>query len=64
MQVTGTVSEFRPASDLGSAAVTELIDPILQLVATERTLPQAIPITGVADLEVLEGMRVSVRPYA
>jgi uncharacterized protein len=58
--VTGTVVEFRPASDLGSPPLTELIDPVVQSVATGQALPQAVALEAIRDLEKLESMRVTV----
>lgn len=59
VEVTGTVAEFRPASDPSSLPLTELIEPTINLVATGQPLPNPFPISTATDLEPLEGMRVS-----
>jgi uncharacterized repeat protein (TIGR01451 family) len=68
VQVTGTVSEFVPTSDLLQPPVTELTSPTTALLSSGNPLPAAIPLTATFpdpagpfdQLERLEGMRVSV----
>jgi hypothetical protein len=59
VEVTGTVSEFRPSADPTSAPLTELIDPSAVLIAANQTIPTEIPLATISDLETVEGMRVS-----
>ena len=64
--VTGTVTEFKPASDPNSPTVTELTGPSISLVQTGQPLPAPIVLTAadtnpagaVDSLERYEGMRV------
>ena len=60
VRVTGTVAEFRPASDPGSPPLTELIDPAYQIISSGQTLPPTVSIRPGEDLERYEGMRVAV----
>lgn len=59
VEVTGTVTEFRPASDPGSAPLTEIVDPTVRLIGSNQPLPADIAIDTIDDLESVEGMRVS-----
>ena len=59
VDVTGTVAEFRPASDPTSPPLTEIIEPVVALISTGHPLPVPVALGSVADLETLEGMRVS-----
>lgn len=59
VRVTGTVSEFRPASDPGSPTLTELVDPRFEVVSQGQMLPVAVELTPGVDWERYEGMRVS-----
>ena len=67
--VTGTVSEFRPATDPSSPTLTELsFSPSVTLISTGNTLPTPIPLTAadtspagsIEQLERYEGMRVTI----
>jgi predicted extracellular nuclease len=70
VEVTGTVAEFVPSTDVQQPPVTELISPsgIVQLLPPGQTLPTAIPLTSIFpspagpfdQLERVEHMRVSV----
>ncbi len=68
VRVSGTVAEFRPASDQGSPPLTELTQPVVSLIATGSALPAPVTLTpaeldpagGVEQLERFEGMRVHV----
>ncbi|MBI5085078.1 MAG: endonuclease/exonuclease/phosphatase family protein [Acidobacteria bacterium] len=68
VRVTGTVAEYRPASDPGSPTLTELIGDIQVTVEGLAALPDAVALTrslvysgrGFDNLEHLEGMRVLV----
>ncbi len=68
IQVTATVSEFRPSTDAYTSTVTELVSPTLALTSTGNTLPTPVTITsamltpggGQDQLERLEFMRVKV----
>lgn len=61
VQVSGRVTEFRPASDLASPPLTELTDPTVELLSTGASLPQPVRLrAGDWDLERYEGMRVAV----
>jgi uncharacterized protein (TIGR03437 family) len=60
VEVTGTVTEFRPASDLASPPITEIVEPAVQSIAPGHPLPAAVALSAALDLETLEGMRVSV----
>ncbi len=68
VEVTGTVTEFRPASDSSGPTLTELTSPELALVSTGNPLPAPVTLTtalvaptgGPDQLERLEGMRVRV----
>ncbi|HYP05634.1 MAG TPA: lamin tail domain-containing protein [Bryobacteraceae bacterium] len=60
VQVTGTVTEFRPAADLGSPPLTEIVSPAVEGASSGRPLPAPVELGLVADLESLEGMRVTV----
>lgn len=66
VRVRGTVTEFRPASDAGSAPLTELTEPQIEVLSAENAVPPPVTITtnelypsgGVDVLERFEGMRV------
>ena len=58
VDVDGVVAEFRPASDPGSATLTELTGPVVTVLSTGQTLPTPLVLTGV-DWERWEGMRIS-----
>ena len=68
VQVRGTVQEFRPSADLASPPATELVSPMVTLLASGQSLPAAVVLTAVdtdpngpiEQLERLEGMRVHV----
>ncbi|MDZ4796932.1 MAG: lamin tail domain-containing protein [Bryobacteraceae bacterium] len=60
IQATGTVTEFRSASDPGGPTLTELVDPVIEVQAQGLPLPAAIRLTSGTDWERYEGMRVSV----
>jgi uncharacterized protein len=68
VQVTGTVSEYVPASDLASPSMTEIIDPAVTVLSTGNALPAPVVITsalltsdgGIEQLERFEGMLVEV----
>ncbi len=67
VQVSGTVSEFVPASDPGTQSQTELTSPTVTLNSSGNTLPVPHTITAaetlvndVNNLEKYEGMRVHV----
>lgn len=57
VDVEGVVTEFRPASDPGSAPLTELTSPTVTVLRTGQALPQPEWIRG-TDWERWEGMRV------
>jgi uncharacterized protein (TIGR03437 family) len=59
LRVTGTVSEFRPASDPGSQTLTEIVDASSMVVSQGQTLPPAVELRPEVDWERYEGMRVS-----
>lgn len=66
VQVTGTVSEFKPATDPNSRTLTELTSPTVVQLSTGNTLPTPAVISaanltatgGPDQLERFEGMRV------
>ena len=58
VDVDGVVAEFRPASDPGSATLTELTGPVVTVLSTGQMLPAPLVLTGV-DWERWEGMRIS-----
>jgi predicted extracellular nuclease len=67
--VTGTVSEFKPSTDVNSPPETELVAPLtISLTSTGNPLPTAITLTAadtspsgsIEQLEKYEGMRVRV----
>ncbi len=68
VEVTGTVAEYAPASDLGSPSMTEITDPTVTSKSTGNPLPAAVRITsaqltpdgGLEQLERYEGMLVEV----
>lgn len=68
VRVTAKVEEFVPSSNPNQLAITELIEPEIELLASGLPLPAAIELTAAdlapsatpATLERLEGMRVSV----
>jgi predicted extracellular nuclease len=68
VNVTGTVSEFSPSTDLGSPPETELTGPTVSIISTGNPLPAPITLTaadtnpngGFEQLEKYEGMRVHV----
>ncbi|WP_170218665.1 lamin tail domain-containing protein [Marilutibacter aestuarii] len=68
VKVTATVSEFTPSSKPNQLAITELVSPVVDVLASGLPLPAAIelgagvlgPSASPASLEPLEGMRVSV----
>jgi len=67
VQVSGTVSEFVPASDPGTQSQTEIVSPTVSVNSSGNTLPAAITITAadtlvnnINNLEKYEGMRVHV----
>ncbi len=57
VDVEGVVTEFRPASDPGSAPLTELTAPAVTVLRTGQELPEPEWLRG-TDLERWEGMRV------
>jgi len=65
--VTGTVQEYVP-SGTSSLPLTELVSPVVSLVATEQPLPEPVTLTAAdtdpagdrGQLERFEGMRVRV----
>ncbi len=68
VSVTGTVTEYAPASDPYSPTLTELIEPSVSVVSIGHPLPAAATLTmanlspsgGIEQLERFEGMRVHV----
>lgn len=68
VNVTATVSEFRPSTDPNSPPETELTGATVAIVSTSNPLPAAITLTatdlsptgGFENLEKYEGMRVHV----
>ena len=60
VEVTGTVQEFRPASDPQSGPLTELIAPSVTVIQTGQSLPAAVTLAWTGDWERYEGMRVSM----
>jgi predicted extracellular nuclease len=68
VRVTGTVDEFIPASNRNQLAITEIVDPEVELLASNAPLPSPVALTAAelspdaapATLERLEGMRVSL----
>lgn len=68
LSVTGTVTEFRPASDPAGLTLTELTNATLSILSTANPLPAAVTLTnsilsaagGIEQLERFEGMRVTV----
>lgn len=58
IEVTGTVTEFRPASDPTSAPLTEVIEPEVTVVGS-AAVPNARPLPPDGDWERFEGMRVA-----
>src|SRR6185503_4846974 len=66
--VTGTVAEFRPASDPASPTRTQINATHIQFVSADNALPAPISLTsddlqpggGHEQLERFEGMRVAV----
>jgi predicted extracellular nuclease len=66
--VRGTVTEFVPAADPGSPALTEITSPVVTLLSVGNSLPEAVTIStsqlmptgGLYQLERFEGMRVQV----
>ncbi|MGH8083942.1 MAG: lamin tail domain-containing protein [Lysobacter sp.] len=68
VRVTGTVEEYLPSSNRNQLAITEIVDPEVELLGTGMALPVAVelgsaelsPDAAPATLERLEGMRVSV----
>jgi hypothetical protein len=66
VRVRGLVTEFRPASDAGSAPLTELTEPQVEVLSADNPVPPPVTITanelfpagGVDVLERFEGMRV------
>ncbi len=68
VKVTATVSEFTPSSRPNQLAITELVRPVVEVLASGQALPATIelgddvlgPTASPASLERLEGMRVSV----
>ncbi len=67
VQVSGTVTEFIPASDPGTPSTTELTSPTVSINSTGNGLPTPITITAadtlvnnINNLEKFEGMRVHV----
>ena len=67
VQVTGTVSEFIPASDTASPPQTELTSPTVSVNSTGNSLPAPVTLTAadtlvnnINNLEKYEGMRVHV----
>ncbi|HYP14908.1 MAG TPA: lamin tail domain-containing protein, partial [Bryobacteraceae bacterium] len=57
VEVTGTVTEFRPNADLGSPPLTELIEPTFAQLGT-ADMPAAVELPAGGDWERFEGMRV------
>lgn len=72
VSVTGTVSEFRPASDPNGPTLTELTDAAVALISVGRPLPapatiapsDASPTGQPEQLEKFECMRVEVKSLA
>lgn len=68
VRVTGEVEEYLPSSNRNQLAITEIIDPVVELVTTGLPLPapvelgadQLSPEATPATLERLEGMRVAM----
>ncbi len=60
VQVTGTVTEFRPASDPDSPTLTELVDPVVEVQGGAQPLPAPVRLSAGVSWERYEGMRVSV----
>ncbi|MBI1895708.1 MAG: lamin tail domain-containing protein [Acidobacteria bacterium] len=65
LEVTGTVAEFRPASDPASPTLTELIDSTAALMSEGNLLPGPVTpdlseFSRADGLEKYEGMRVAV----
>lgn len=68
VQVTGTVTEFRPATDTFTTPVTELTSPTVSLISSGNPLPAPValdatvltPGGGQEQLERFEHMRVSL----
>lgn len=68
LQVTGTVAEFVPASDVNSPSQTEIDSPSITLISTGNPLPAAVNLTTadtdpngpIDQLEKYESMRVHV----
>ena len=68
VRVTGIVEEYLPSSNPNQMAITEIVDPEVELVATGQPLPAAVGLGGdelssdavPATLERFEAMRVSV----
>jgi len=68
VEVTGTVVEFIPSSDLNSPPVTEISGPVVTLFSTGNPLPSPVTLTAadtspfgsIEQLERFEGMRVHV----
>ncbi|MDQ3494625.1 MAG: lamin tail domain-containing protein [Pseudomonadota bacterium] len=68
VRVTGKVGEFTPASNPNQLSITQLVEPVVELLDTGHPLPAAIELAAAdlgpealpGTLERLEGMRVSV----
>jgi predicted extracellular nuclease len=68
VNVTGTISEFKPSTDAGSPPATELTGPTVSVISTGNPLPAPVTLSaadtnpngGVEQLEKYEGMRVHV----
>ncbi len=69
VRVSGTVTEFVPAADLNSPALTEITSPTVEVISQEHDPPAAVEVTramlaaggGGSQLERFEGMRVRAR---
>ena len=68
VRVTATVEEYVPSSNVNQLAITELVTPTIELLASGVALPAPVELTAAdlgpdalpGTLERLEGMRVSV----
>lgn len=59
VRVTGTVTEFRPASDPGSPTLTELTQPTVEVIGSSTSLPATVRLPADGEWEPYEGMRVA-----
>jgi hypothetical protein len=68
VQVTGTVSEFKPREDRYALPITQLTRPVVRAIAKDIPMPVAVTLTAgdldpkgpVNQMERLEGMRVRI----